>query len=160
MPALRAPFYGFLALTCLWLLFHPVPEPPQLKGASPALCPPPAALVELRGLGVTCLPAAVALQRGVAAGAVLPVSEAGELAAGPPGRLQAERWLVAQVPLDANQATLEELVALPDIGPALAQRIIAARPLRALADLARVPGVGARRLARLEGLLQVVTPPP
>lgn len=53
--------------------------------------------------------------------------------------------------LDVNQATLGELVHLPGIGPALAERILADRaengPFRNLDDLGRVRGIGAVKLA-------------
>lgn len=53
--------------------------------------------------------------------------------------------------LDVNQATLGELVHLPGIGPALAERILADRaengPFRNLDDLGRIRGIGAVKLA-------------
>jgi competence protein ComEA len=52
-----------------------------------------------------------------------------------------------------NRATASELQALPGVGPVLAERIVAFRaahgPLRSLADLQRVQGIGARSAARL-----------
>lgn len=44
--------------------------------------------------------------------------------------------------LDINSATLEELDALPRIGPSLAARIVEARPFEAVEDLERVRGIG------------------
>ncbi|WP_347272443.1 phospholipase D-like domain-containing protein [Leptolyngbya sp. FACHB-36] len=58
----------------------------------------------------------------------------------------------AQSQVNLNTATLEELTALPGVGPGLAQRIMAARQRQrftSLADLDQVPGVGAKLLARL-----------
>jgi competence protein ComEA len=52
-------------------------------------------------------------------------------------------------PVDVNHASVEELGSLEGIGPKIGARIIAARPFRSLEDLARVRGVGRRRLARL-----------
>ena len=52
-------------------------------------------------------------------------------------------------PVDVNRATVEELASLDGIGPKLGARIVAARPFRSVDDLAKVRGVGRRRLARL-----------
>lgn len=49
--------------------------------------------------------------------------------------------------IDINTAAAEELQNLPNIGPALARSIIAARPFAEVGDLARVPGIGPKRLA-------------
>lgn len=52
-----------------------------------------------------------------------------------------------------NRATATELACLPGIGPGLAQRVVGDRaargPFRDIGDLARVPGLGPRRIARL-----------
>lgn len=53
--------------------------------------------------------------------------------------------------LNLNTATTEQLEALPEVGPALAQRIIQHRPYRSLADLDAVKGVG-------EATLRVLAP--
>ncbi|MCB9619308.1 MAG: helix-hairpin-helix domain-containing protein [Sandaracinus sp.] len=58
-------------------------------------------------------------------------------------------------PLDLNRATAEELELLPRIGPALAARIVDARPFVSIDDLRRVRGIGARTLERLRPLVHV-----
>jgi competence protein ComEA len=52
-------------------------------------------------------------------------------------------------PVDVNRATVEELASLDGVGLKLGARIVAARPFRSLDDLARVRGIGRRRVARL-----------
>lgn len=54
--------------------------------------------------------------------------------------------------VDVNRATAEELQRLPGVGPALSARVIEARqqkPFRAVEDLRRVHGIGAKTLERL-----------
>ncbi|MEZ4248964.1 MAG: helix-hairpin-helix domain-containing protein [Polyangiales bacterium] len=58
-------------------------------------------------------------------------------------------------PLDLNRATAEELELLPRIGPALAARVVEARPFDTVDDLRRVRGIGARTLERLRPLVRV-----
>ena len=58
---------------------------------------------------------------------------------------EAQKGLPAR--LDPNRASAEELEKLPGIGPAAAQKIIAARPLRSVDDLALV--IGKKRAERL-----------
>ncbi len=55
--------------------------------------------------------------------------------------------------VNLNSASLEQLEALPKVGPALASRIVAGRPYRSLADLDRVKGVGPAALKTLEPLV-------
>ena len=55
--------------------------------------------------------------------------------------------------LNLNTATEEQLEALPSIGPALAARLIAARPYRNLADLDAVRGVGPSLMEKLTPLV-------
>jgi competence ComEA-like helix-hairpin-helix protein len=61
--------------------------------------------------------------------------------------------------LDLNHASIDDLVRLPGVGPALAERIVAARagdgPFASVDDLARVPGIGPAKLARLRDLVSV-----
>ncbi|MCX8024003.1 MAG: helix-hairpin-helix domain-containing protein [Thermanaerothrix sp.] len=58
-------------------------------------------------------------------------------------------------PVDLNRAPLDALVRLPGIGPALAQRIIEARPFLTPDDLVRVSGIGPVLLERLRPYLTV-----
>ena len=54
--------------------------------------------------------------------------------------------------LDVNTARADELDALPNVTPAAAQAIVAhrlERPFSDLAELAAIPGIGARRLETL-----------
>lgn len=53
--------------------------------------------------------------------------------------------------VNLNTATQEQLEALPKVGPSMAARIIAARPLRSQADLDAIKGVG-------EATLKVLVP--
>ena len=61
--------------------------------------------------------------------------------------------------LDLNRATVEELVALPGVGPVIAERIVALRASRGrfadVAELRDVPGVGSKSLERIAPLVRV-----
>lgn len=69
------------------------------------------------------------------------------------GRLREARLV------DVNRATMEELVRLPNIGPALAQRIVAYREQRgsfqSADELQEVPGIGPKTYASLQGYITV-----
>jgi DNA uptake protein ComE-like DNA-binding protein len=52
-------------------------------------------------------------------------------------------------PLDVNRASEPELARLPGVGPALASRIVAARPFADVDELRRVKGVRRATLERL-----------
>lgn len=55
--------------------------------------------------------------------------------------------------VNLNTASEAQLEALPKVGPSLAQKIIAGRPYRSLADLDRVKGVGVATLRTLSPLV-------
>ena len=79
---------------------------------------------------------------------------------GIPGGPGASRgFLGPPLPLDLNRATAEQLEALPGIGPALAERIVAYRrqhgPFRRLEDLTRVSGVGPKTVEALRAYVTV-----
>jgi comEA protein len=63
--------------------------------------------------------------------------------------------------IDINQATPDELEALPGIGPVLAQRIIAERnrvgKFSSLEGLLKVKGIGEKKLAKIKG--QIIIKP-
>ena len=60
-------------------------------------------------------------------------------------------------PLDLNSATLEQLEALPGIGPVTAQKILDYRQqhgaFHSVSELEGVPGIGPAHLAQLKGLV-------
>lgn len=62
-------------------------------------------------------------------------------------------------PVDVNRASAAELEALPGVGPALAERIVAHRarngPFRSPDDLAAVSGIGPSTVSRLRPLVRV-----
>ncbi|MCR4440187.1 MAG: ComEA family DNA-binding protein [bacterium] len=61
--------------------------------------------------------------------------------------------------VDINRASVEELVQLPHIGPALAERIVAHRqqhgPFRSIEDIKQVRGIGERTFAKIRPYLTI-----
>ncbi len=106
--------------------------PGVLGRAGPALaCAVP---VERAGRGVVCVDAGSAYHPGDREGG---------------GRMAPDRLAAWGAPVDLNRATVEELASLDGIGPKLGARIVAARPFVTIEDIAKVRGIGRRRLARL-----------
>ena len=56
--------------------------------------------------------------------------------------------------LSLNSATLTELDTLPGVGPATAQKIVAARPFNRVDDLLEVSGIGPATLEKLRPLVK------
>jgi DNA uptake protein ComE-like DNA-binding protein len=70
-----------------------------------------------------------------------------------PGR--SSRAMPVAAPLDVNHASETELADLPGVGPALASRIVAARPFTNVEELGRVRGMRRGLLDRLRPLVAV-----
>jgi len=66
-----------------------------------------------------------------------------------------EALVPGATPLDLNAATEAELMTLPGIGPELARRIVEGRPFRSVDDLARVKGIGPKKLEVVRPLVLV-----
>ena len=80
-----------------------------------------------------------------------------------PGTASAVPETRAPIPLDLNRADIEALQTLPGLGSTLAHRIVAYReshgPFRRVEQLMDVPGIGAKRYARLQPWLRVAVSP-
>lgn len=61
-------------------------------------------------------------------------------------------------PVNVNTATLEQLVALPDVDEKIAADIMSKRPFATVDDLLKVKGIGEKRLAKLRAKVVVAEP--
>jgi competence protein ComEA len=64
-------------------------------------------------------------------------------------RTEAERYVRGEA-MDLNLASEEELEILPGVGPAVARRLVEARPFETFEDVDRVKGVGPVLVGRLK----------
>jgi comEA protein len=75
------------------------------------------------------------------------------------GRMTGDQLMVLGLALDLNQATVEDLQAVPGIGPALARRIIDYRkihgPFTQVDDLLKVKGIGEKSLEKIRRYLEL-----
>lgn len=148
----------FFVVETLMILSWPKPKAPQLGISLPLYAASCSSIVERFQVGAVCLPNEE-LQR-LALGPSLgldPGTIVSENFHATSQRMLPQRLFLAGIKLDINQATMEELVALPGIGPGLAQAIVHSRtnrPLRCAADLQRIAGLGASRIARIQPFLQ------
>lgn len=142
---------GALVVSCLWRQVDaPAPLRPTTADCRPA--------VQVDGrlvCGDGSLAALQTLCPSLAPGDGDAVALAGGCTA---GRMPGEELLALGVKLDVNTASADELEALPGIGPTLAQRIVAGRPYRTVADLDRVSGIGPARMAALRDFVRVGIP--
>ena len=60
----------------------------------------------------------------------------------------------AELRLDINTATAEELCALPGVGPVIAERIIEKRPFESPEDLMSVEGIGESTMEKIYEYLE------
>jgi competence protein ComEA len=67
-------------------------------------------------------------------------------------------WLredTTTAPVNVNTASIEKLCSLPEVGPEIAQRIIAARPFSQPDDLLKVKGIGPATLNQIKPRLRL-----
>jgi competence protein ComEA len=90
-----------------------------------------------------------------AAGGLLPSAARELVALGEVVQIPRARSPTGDVRVRLNEASLDELRRLPGIGPALARRIVAARPFATVDELLRVPGIGPKTLEALRSRVRL-----
>jgi competence protein ComEA len=65
------------------------------------------------------------------------------------------RWWSARQPINVNTATVEQLESIPEVGPAIAKKIVAGRPYATPEDLKRVPGIGDKTYEKMKPRVRV-----
>jgi competence protein ComEA len=89
-----------------------------------------------------------------------PESTDGATIAGPPITPPITTASTPSGRINVNTASIGELETLPGIGPALAARIVAARPIASIEALSLISGISASGAAELTPLVKVEEPPP
>lgn len=126
----------------------------RLPGVGPSVA---AAIVSARESGaVFTAPADLMLVPGIGSSTVQKIAPWLDFTARGPRlpRSQRPRPSSAET-VEVNSASEDELVRLPGIGPALARRIVEARPFSSVEDLQRVRGVGPATIERLKPFVRV-----
>jgi hypothetical protein len=157
-PTAIAVLVSLYLMGAMWMFSLPKRQPSTIGAAVPSpLCP---VTVEIPGSGLACLSVDVARRLDLESGSLWFASRPAENSR---RRMAPKRLLVAGIKLDINRASVEELVALPEIGEGLARAIATERarrpgPLRCQEDLSGIPGLGARRVRRILPFLQALQP--
>lgn len=66
-----------------------------------------------------------------------------------------QRLAEGSLSVNVNNATVAELISLPEIGPELAKEIVSNRPYKAVEDLMRVKGIGKFTLGTVRPYVKV-----
>jgi competence protein ComEA len=118
---------------------------------------PPTLLEALKTAGGPLI--AVPANPNLASGSLIDIDPAGRYRL---GRMAGPRLLTLGLAINLNEATQEDLEALPAIGPVLAGRIIAYRrqhgPFTRIDDLRQVSGIGPKNLENLRPYLTLDAP--
>jgi competence protein ComEA len=65
------------------------------------------------------------------------------------------RWWSSRQPINVNTASVEQLQAIPDVGPAIAKAIVKGRPYATPEDLKKVPGIGDKTFENMRARVRV-----
>ena len=143
-----------LVLSSLLLAVRWLAPRPRLGTAHAAWrCAPPAIAIEREGQGVEC---ATTPPRGARAGDRFSLDQTRTgILVEPRGRMAGARLELFGAVVDLNAATVDELMSLPRVGPAMAERIVAGRPYAHARELRRLQGIGVKRWAELRERVQV-----